>query len=632
MSLRTKWLLTVAATLVCLLVALYAVSQFIILNGFRRLETEEVGQDMRRILSALDDEKATLDSITRDWAVWDDSYQFVEDRNDAFRESTLADPSFINNRLNLMVYVNSSGQVVFSKALDLHNEEEVPVPGSLSRFLSPGDLLLTHASADSGIAGILSLPEGPMLLSSQPILTSEGTGPIHGALIFGRYFDSKELERLSRTTLFSLEALSPDSADVPPGLGKSPRLLAGETPILIQPLDSNSISGYATLRDIYGNPALVLRAEFPRVVYERGQTTVILFLAVALGIGLLFTVLVAVLQERLVLARLLRLGEVVNQIGKSHDVGKRVPETGRDELSQLGKEMNAMLVSLGQAREEREQALKELQETNERLLDALARLQRAPELVRQERMNALAQMASGVVHDINNSLVPITVLTKVLLQDPDLPSQMDKLKESLTAIKGAANDAEAIVRRLRQFYVKGEEGEPLQPTDLREIAEQSIVLTQPKWKSQALDAGVHIDVAPQLARVPPVAGNAAELREALTNLIFNAVDAMPKGGTITVRAYSTDGRVVLEVSDTGMGMTEEVRRRCMEPFFTTKGERGTGLGLSMVHGIIKRHQGEIEIRTEPGKGTTFALSFPPLQTAASGLTQGPQEGSRHSPV
>ena len=114
----------------------------------------------------------------------------------------------------------------------------------------------------------------------------------------------------------------------------------------------------------------------------------------------------------------------------------------------------------------------------------------------------------------------------------------------------------------------------------------------------------------ELERIRPVTGSEADLREALTNLIFNAVDAMPQGGTITVCTHTSNSRIIMEVADTGTGMTEEVRQRCLEPFFTTKGDRGTGLGLSMVYGILQRHQGTVEIETTLGKGTTFRLSLP----------------------
>ncbi|MBI1926084.1 response regulator [Candidatus Poribacteria bacterium] len=129
--------------------------------------------------------------------------------------------------------------------------------------------------------------------------------------------------------------------------------------------------------------------------------------------------------------------------------------------------------------------------------------------------------------------------------------------------------------------------------------------------------------------MPPIAGNEAELREMLTNLIFNAVDSMPQGGTVTFRTYVEELQyVVMAVSDTGIGMTEEVRQRCLEPFFTTKGERGTGLGLSMVYGIVQRHEGTIEIESEEGQGTTFRIRLP-IYTQGHEQVQDVAETSGH---
>jgi len=142
------------------------------------------------------------------------------------------------------------------------------------------------------------------------------------------------------------------------------------------------------------------------------------------------------------------------------------------------------------------------------------------------------------------------------------------------------------------------------------VIEQTVSLTQPKWKTQARSSGRTIEVVTNLEDVPPVTGNPSELREALTNLIFNAVDAMPEGGTITLRSHSEDQAVLCEVSDTGTGMSEDVRTRCLEPFFSTKGDKGTGLGLSMVFGTIKRHNGTLDIESAVGRGSTFRIRFP----------------------
>ena len=182
--------------------------------------------------------------------------------------------------------------------------------------------------------------------------------------------------------------------------------------------------------------------------------------------------------------------------------------------------------------------------------------------------------------------------------------------KDITERKQAEEALQESERHLREFYRTRDEDEHLIPISLNQIARHAISLTQPRWKDQALAAGITVRIATDLQTVPLVVANESEIREALLNLIFNAVDAMPQGGTITIRTRSGDGCAELEVSDTGTGMTEEARRRCLEPFFSTKGEHGTGLGLAMVYGIIERHHGRIAIDSEPGRGTTVTLRLP----------------------
>ena len=146
--------------------------------------------------------------------------------------------------------------------------------------------------------------------------------------------------------------------------------------------------------------------------------------------------------------------------------------------------------------------------------------------------------------------------------------------------------------------------------DLRRCIDEVVALTQPRWKSEALGQGVTIQVETDVLDVPVIQGDAAAIRELLANLIFNAVDAMPEGGTISMRARVDGGDVRLEVKDTGIGMTEEVRQRCLDPFFSTKGQRGTGLGLSMVHATVEQHRGTLTVESEPGRGTAFIVRLP----------------------
>ena len=232
------------------------------------------------------------------------------------------------------------------------------------------------------------------------------------------------------------------------------------------------------------------------------------------------------------------------------------------------------------------------------------------QIIQQERLHAFGTMAGGVTHDFNNALSVILGFSEIALQEIDHSGQTSPVAEHLRTIMTAALDGAAMVNRLREFYRPGGRDEPRAAIDVNALAEQAAAITRPKWSSQALGKGVTIDFVADLQKVPAISGDAAELREALTNLIFNAVDAMPHGGTVTLRTREELADVRLEVSDTGTGMPEDVRLRCLEPFFTTKGERGTGLGLAMVYGTVERHGGTMEIESEPGSGTTFQIRLP----------------------
>lgn len=242
-------------------------------------------------------------------------------------------------------------------------------------------------------------------------------------------------------------------------------------------------------------------------------------------------------------------------------------------------------------------------------------------ILQQERLRALGQMSSGIAHDINNSLSPIMMNAElILLREPNLG---DQSRRYLRIILQAAADIASTVGRMREFYRSREGRETLHPVELNAIVSQVIDLTRPRWRDMPQKSGIVIDIVTDLqAPLPSILGIESELREALTNLIINAVDAMPQGGRIAIGTElqgpapvrdgepETASRVALLVRDTGIGMDEETRLHCLEPFYTKKGERGTGLGLAMVYGIAQRHNAAIEIESEPGCGALFRLVFP----------------------
>ncbi|HEV8330265.1 MAG TPA: response regulator [Steroidobacteraceae bacterium] len=237
-------------------------------------------------------------------------------------------------------------------------------------------------------------------------------------------------------------------------------------------------------------------------------------------------------------------------------------------------------------------------------------------VMQQERLRALGQMASGVAHDINNAIAPIALYTDSLLEHE--PGLTERARDYLSIIRRAITDVGETVQGMREFYRPQERQAALTRIDLNPIVTQVIEMTRVRWRDLPQQRGVAIAMRTELQQpLPAIRGQESEIRDALTNLIFNAVDAMPEGGTLAIRTRGSAQTVQLEVVDSGVGMDETTRRRCLEPFFTTKGERGTGLGLPMVYGMVRRHSAELEIDSTLHQGTTMRIVFPAAQVAAA---------------
>ena len=290
-------------------------------------------------------------------------------------------------------------------------------------------------------------------------------------------------------------------------------------------------------------------------------------------------------------------------------------QRGRDDLEYRVRERTAALVQtnakLQQEIADRRKAEEALLESNRQLSAALGQLRATQqEIIQRERMHALGRMAHGIAHDFNNALAPILGFSELLLLKPETLSDEKKVRDYVGMIHTAAKDSAKVVSRLREFYRYRDDSEVFTPVVINDLVLQAISLTQPRWKGQALAAGSHIDIRTEMGDVPTVPGNEDELRDVLVNLIFNAIDAIPKRGTITVRTQVQGRWLVLTVIDDGIGMSDEIKARCLEPFFSSKEDQGSGLGLGSVYGIVRRHGGEIEIQSEPGRGTSVAVSLP----------------------
>ncbi len=292
----------------------------------------------------------------------------------------------------------------------------------------------------------------------------------------------------------------------------------------------------------------------------------------------------------------LRVGERV--AGVLHVESHELRGFDEDDLKVLSSFSSQMGVSIENA-----QLFSELKKT-------LTELKQAQEqIVQTEKLKALGEMASGVAHDFNNVLAVILGNIQLLSHQLDQLSP-EAIRERLNAIERSSKDGAETVRRIQEFTGIRRDKE-FTPVPINDLLRGVIGVTEPRWKDLAQSRGIQIDLGTQFEEVPFVLGNPSELREVLTNIIFNAIDAMPGGGKLTLSTHHpAEDWVEVRITDTGVGMMDEVKRRVFDPFFTTKGVTNSGLGMSVSYGIIKRHGGEILIESLPGQGSTFAIHLP----------------------
>ncbi len=374
MTLRTKALIIIGVALLCMAGLTYITSRFTFMRGLQEIEERDTSRHVEQALGALSYLISDLETDTADWASWDDTYAFIENGNDQYIQSNLLDETFITLRLNLMLFVHSSGSIVFSKAFDLNNEQETPIPADLLAHLTASSLLLSQADTHNFTSGFISLKQGPVLIASQPILTSDDTGPARGTLIFARYLDSETINELAQITLFAITMHPVNNLATADFEDALTSLSAGEA-VFIKPLSRQSISGYTLLKDIYGQPTLVMRVAVPRDTYQLGQLTTSYYILSILGVGVLVGTITMFLIQKQVLSRFTTLIRGIDHIATSGDTASRISLGGRDELNLVAGTINGMLAALHEAEgeiREREERYRDLFENATDLIQSVA--------------------------------------------------------------------------------------------------------------------------------------------------------------------------------------------------------------------------------------------------------------------
>ncbi|MBI5134248.1 MAG: HAMP domain-containing protein [Candidatus Taylorbacteria bacterium] len=354
-SIRTKVGIIVIVALAVLFFAVYAISSGMLGESFRAIEREETQRNLERANDAVQSVIRQIDAILTDWASWDDTYEFAEDRSESFIKSNLNISTIANLNLNIIAFVDPDREVIFKRAIDIAAEKEISSESIASHIRTHRTLVDHVGMGGTSVTGLISLPEGIAFVASQPILTSEREGPSRGAIVFARFLDDEASLEIGELTHLSVSLYPYASKDLPKDvLDARGRLSAGDS--LIVPLSEDRIAAYKIIEDLYGEPIVILRVDTPRQVYNQGKATSSLFIASASASILATALIIVLLLNRFVVRRLAFLNSEVERIGKEHDLSQRVREGAPDEIGLLERAMNRMFSELAEAQKNEKEA------------------------------------------------------------------------------------------------------------------------------------------------------------------------------------------------------------------------------------------------------------------------------------
>lgn len=600
MKLRQKTLLIIVLTLVSMVVLLVGASQFIVLDSYRQLEDDDTQQNVQRAKNAIQVNLQDLQKSTVDYGAWDETWQFAQGRYPEHPEINLHEDVFKTIQTDILIVLDVEGTVIYDAEFDTSTDELVPLSQEVIDNVLAFPSFINYQETNQSTSGIVLFNNTPLFVASAPIITSLRTGPITGTFIWGRYLDRGQIAELAETLKLSLEIYPINSPRLPDDFAQAQSQLSSANATYIDPLSDNRVAGYAVMNDLAGNPALLIRVDQPRDIYEQGQRTLLYFALALVGIGIVVGVTMWTLVDRVLVKRLTRFGMTVQAIGEHGDLSERVTLSGTDEITTLGQEINAMLGALEKTTADLRQAKEEAEAANRSKSTFLANM--SHEL--RTPMNAIIGYSELI---IKGTYGPVT---------EKQVNRLDRVVENGRHLLSLIND----VLDLSKIEA-GRMELHLESFAVEDLLQTVIDAVRPLSERNQNTITVHI--APNLGHIH---ADLTKVRQILFNLLSNAAK-FTNTGTITLTAQpQTKGDLAgfqFVVNDTGIGIPLEQQSRLFQEFMqadssTTRQYGGTGLGLAITRRFCQMMGGDIEFMSAEGQGSAFTVWLPKVVELVGG--------------
>ncbi len=578
MKIHTRTLLILGITVFILIFAMNFLAQFFILSSYARIEQEESATDVQRVVDQIHVEEMGLAENARDWAVWDDSYQFMEDHNDAFRTSTIEPASSYESlQINGILYYDTSGRLVIGRWYDLQNKTITAVPQDLLSYVSDHPRMLLNGTGKDEQEGLILISGEPELVAVHTILPSSGTGPGRGTLVMVRSYDKTRIADLEKRMYLPVRLTAiQNPADLDPDLN---RISGSGTPVILtRPQDADTITGYTLVQDISDQPVLLLQVDSPRQAYQQAMATLVFLVTAFLVIGIIYVVATELLLRRYIISPLLSLDASMKEIGQRRDLSERLPASGDDEIASLRGSLNEMLQEL----QDKET---ELAKRGELLAEA------------NRKANLYLDMYLDVLtYEILNSTIAIRGFAELIMSG----AGEKETHYAQRIVDIISRDADVI--RNIETISKIFKNPPVRAPVSLDGTIRKVIDSYPGIAVRWENSGITVLADPMLSTV-------------FHNIMANCIKFGGREVEIRISARDlSDGTVEISVTDTGRGIPDPAKAGIFDRFMQKSDKRSSyGLGLHIVKMLVEAYGGRIwaddRIPGQPEKGAAIRFTL-----------------------